>query len=113
MKKDCYQWKHEKGKGKKQDKNHKEDKKESNIKIEEVNAVSEAKEGDILFTCTMESVHLVATNQGMSYDWVLDSGASFHVSPNHEWFTNYNARRSGCVRLENGLACSIVGVGDV
>ena len=47
------------GKGKKQDKNQKEDKKESSVKIEEVNAVSEAEKGDILFTSTMESLHLV------------------------------------------------------
>ena len=42
LKKDCYQWKCEKGKGKKQDKNQKENKKESSVKIEEVNAVNEA-----------------------------------------------------------------------
>ena len=114
LKKDCYRWKCEKGKGKKQDKNQKEDKKTSNnVNIEEVNAVSECEEGDILFTSTMDSVHLVVTNQGMSHDWVLDSGASFHVSPNREWFTNYDARRIGNVRLGNGLACDIVGVGDV
>ena len=61
----------------------------------------------------MESVHLVATNQGMSHDWVLDSGASFHISPNCEWFTNYNVGRIGRVKLRNGLACIIVGMGDV
>ena len=60
-----------------------------------MNAVSEAEEGDILFTSSMDSVHLVATNEGMSNDWILDSGASFHVSPNCEWFSTYNARRTG------------------
>ena len=69
MKKDCHQWKREKGKGKRQDKNQKEEKKpSSNVKIEEVNTISEAEEGDILFTLTMDSVHLVATNEGMSND---------------------------------------------
>ena len=78
-----------------------------------MNVVSEAEGGDILFTLTMDSIHLVATNQGMSHDWVLDSGTSFHVSPHCEWFSNYNAGRTGCVMLGNGLACDIVGVGDV
>ena len=87
--------------------------KESSVKLEEVNVVNEAKEGDILFTSTMDSVHLIATNQGMSHDWVLDSGASFHVSPNCEWFSNYNAGRIGRVMLGNGLAYYIVGLGDV
>ena len=79
MKKDCHQWRKEKGKGKKQDKNQKEEKKasSSSVKIEEVNTVSEAEEGDILFTLTMDSVHLVATNKSMSNDWILDNGASF------------------------------------
>ena len=114
MKKDCHQWRKEKGKGKKQDKNQKEERKTtSRVKIEEVNTVSEAEEGDILFTSSMDSVHLVTTNEGMSNDWILDSGASFHVSPNCEWFSTYNAGRTGQVMLGNRLACDIVGVGDV
>ena len=60
-------------------------------------SLSKAKEGDIIFTSTMDSIHLMATIQGISNDWVLDSGASFHVSPNCDWFTNYNARRIGRV----------------
>ena len=96
LKKGCYKWKREKGKGKKEE-NQKEEKKASSVKIEEVNAVSKIEEGDILFTSTMDSIHLVATNQGISNDWVLDSGASFHVSTNRDWFTNYNARKTGRV----------------
>ena len=42
FKKDCHQLKREKGKGKKQDKSHKEDKKESSVIIKEVNVISEA-----------------------------------------------------------------------
>ena len=86
LKKDCYKWKREKGKIKK-DESQKEKKKVSSVKIKEVNTLSEAEEGDILFTSTMDNLHLVATNQGMSNDWVLDSGASFHVSPIRDWFT--------------------------
>ena len=55
----------------------------------------------------------MATTEGMSHDWILDSGASFHVSPNREWFSTYNAGRTGLVMLGNGLAYDIVGVGDV
>ena len=78
-----------------------------------MNAISEAEEGDILFTSSMDSAHLMATNKGMSNDWILDSGASFHMSPNWEWFSTYNAGRIGRVMLGNGLACDIVRVGDV
>ena len=47
-----------------------------------MNAISKAEEGDILFTSTMDNLHLAETNQGMSNEWVLESGASFHASPN-------------------------------
>ena len=96
LKKDCYKWKREKGKGKK-DENQKEEKKAFSVKIEEVNTLSEAEERDILFTSTMGSIHLVGIDQGISNDWVLDSGALFHVSPNCDWFTNYDAGRTGQV----------------
>ena len=66
-----------------------------------------------MFTYTMDNLHLVATNQGMSNDWVLDSGASFHANPNREWFTNYTVGGVGRVILGNGIACNIVSVGDV
>ena len=76
----------------------KEEKKTTSIvKIEKVNALIKAQEGDILFTSSMDSVHLVATNEGMSNDWILDSGVSFHVSPNCEWFSTYNnAGQTSC-----------------
>ena len=54
-------------------------------------------EGDVLFTSKRDSTHFVATNQGISNDWVLDSGSSFHVNPNCYWFTNYDAGRKGRV----------------
>ena len=112
LKKDCYKWKREKGKGKKEH-NQKEEKKASSVKIEEVNTINKDEEGDIIFISTIGSIHLVATNQGISNDWVLDSGASFHVNPNCDWFTNYDKGRIGQARLGNGIACDIVNVSDV
>ena len=43
----------------------------------------------------------------------MDSGASFHVTPHHEWFTSYDAKITGRVCLGNDHACEIKGVGDV
>ena len=74
------------------------------MKIEEVGTINKAKEGDILFTSTMDSIHLVATNQGISNDWVLESGASFHVSSNCDWFMNYDAQRTSRIRIGGYLA---------
>ena len=40
------------------------------------------------------------------------SGASFHVTPNTNWFTTYDATQRGHVQF-NSCACKIVRVGDV
>ena len=117
MKKDYRLWKNEKGNDKKQDK--KQDKNKdrassSGVKIEEINAVSEESEdGEILLTSSLDSAQLVATNDLSMHDWILDSGASFHVTPHKEWFSTYDASRKGKVRLGNDYACEIIAVGDV
>ena len=95
MKKICKLWKKEKQKDKKN--GNKEKKNASSVKIEEVNTLSEAKEGDILFTSTVDSVHLMVIDKGVVNDWVLDSGASFLVTPNCECFTTYDACQRGQV----------------
>jgi len=47
------------------------------------------------------------------HEWIINSGASFHVTPHRKWFTTYDASRTGKVRLGNDYACEIVAVGDV
>ena len=47
---------------------------------------------------------------GYSQDWILDLGASFHVTPHRDWFSLYD---SGCVHLGNNYACDIVGTSDI
>ena len=107
FKRDCCTDKQEKGKEKA-----KEDKSKSSVKIEEINAVSED-EGDILLNSSLDAAHMVTTDDVILHDWILDSGASFHVTPHREWFTTYDAKRTGRVRLGNDYACEIMGVGDV
>ena len=68
---------------------------------------------DVLLTSSLDSAHLVATDDLVMHDWILDSGASFHVTPHKVWFTTYVASCKGRVHLGNDYACEIVGVGDV
>ena len=113
MKKDCHLWKSEKGNDKKQDKN-KDIASSSGVKIEEINAVSEESEdGEILLTLSLDSAQLVATDDLIMHDWILDSGASFHVTPHKEWFSTYDPPCKARVCLGNDYACEIIGVGDV
>ena len=48
-----------------------------------------------------------------AHTWLLDFGATLHITPNMEWFSNYSARRSGTVWLSNGEECKIAGIGKV
>ena len=45
--------------------------------------------------------------------WVVDSGASFHLTPDRKCFSSYTAGDHGCVRMGNEGTCRIVGIGDV
>lgn len=84
------------------------------VKIEEINAVSDdGEDGDVLLTSKLECAQLVITDDLILHDWILDSGASFHVTPHRKWFTTYDEKRTGRVSLGNNYACEIVGVGDV
>ena len=48
-----------------------------------------------------------------AHTWLQDSGATFHVTPNIEWFSNYSADANGIVRLGNKEECKIGGTGEV
>ena len=48
------------------------------------------------------------TNVGL-----LDSGATFHVTANNEWFTNYSIGASSTVKLGNGQEYAITGIREV
>ena len=74
---------------------------------------SGSEDEDILFVSKVNPSVLVATSDITVQDWIMDSGASFHVTPHREWFTRYDAKRTRRVRLGNNFACDIKGIGDI
>ena len=46
-------------------------------------------------------------------EWVIDSAASYHVTPRKELFTSYKARNFGRVKMGNDSYADIVGIGDI
>ena len=56
---------------------------------------------------------LVASDGNEISDWIIDSGASFHVTPHQEWFTSYDASRKDNVWFGKNQSCAIVGIGNV
>lgn len=72
--------------------------------MEEVNAVTYKDDGEVLFTSSLPAASvLVAADQNCGQEWILDSGASFHVTPHRSWFSTYDSSRRGSVHLGNDM----------
>lgn len=48
-----------------------------------------------------------------SEEWILESGCSFHMTPNLEWFSSYKEIDGGKVLVGNNMACNVIGIGTV
>ena len=48
-----------------------------------------------------------------SWEWMLDSGATYHVCPRREWFSSFEKIDSGVVIMGNDHSCQVEGVGTV
>ena len=46
-------------------------------------------------------------------NWVIDSGASFHVTSRVDFFTSYTEGDYGCVRMGNEGLSKIIGIGNI
>lgn len=46
-------------------------------------------------------------------DWILDSGCSFHMTPNKYWFQQLDESDGGRVLLGNNQECRVKGVGTL
>jgi len=49
----------------------------------------------------------------LSESWILDSGCSYHMCPNKEWFDNYKPCNGGTVLMGNDAVCKAIGIGTV
>ena len=56
---------------------------------------------------------LVASNNNIKDQWVLDSGCSFHLCPDKSFFHTYESVDGGRVLMGNNNICKIVGMGSV
>ncbi|KAG8491303.1 hypothetical protein CXB51_014552 [Gossypium anomalum] len=58
---------------------------------------------------------LVSTsdNTKLTSEWILDSGCSFHMCPNREWFSTYSSVERVVVHMGNDLSSKVIGIGTV
>ncbi|KAK2995464.1 hypothetical protein RJ640_005398, partial [Escallonia rubra] len=45
--------------------------------------------------------------------WILDTGCSYHMCPNRDWFATYRSFDGGKVLMGNDVACKVVGIGSI
>lgn len=99
IQKNCFLWKKDnKGKkGKQKEKDHDDDR------------VATATCGDLVILSDHELINLVS-DESM---WIIDSGATLHVTPMKEFFTSYTSGDFGMLKMSNGGVSKVIGVGDV
>ena len=65
--------------------------------------------GDLVLLRDFESINLVS-DESM---WIIDSGATLHVTPRKELFTSYTSGDFGVLKMGNDGESKVIGVGDV
>ncbi|KAG8476956.1 hypothetical protein CXB51_030500 [Gossypium anomalum] len=71
----------------------------------EADVVEDYSDGELLVASVNDSK--------VSEEWILDSGCTFHLSPNQDWFTTYETVSEGVVLMGNNVSCKITGVGTI
>lgn len=71
----------------------------------EASVVESGSDGELLIAADVE--------QRSRNEWILDSGCTFHMSPNRDWFTTYEKIDGGLVLMGNDAQCKVVGLGTV
>ena len=93
----------------KKDKDASKDVESRKISEEKGTSTIATSEEEILFICEQASTNLAIEE----FTWVIDSGASFHITPSRECFSTYIAGNHGYEKMGDNGECRIVGVGNV
>ena len=48
-----------------------------------------------------------------SSGWIIDTGCSYHMCPNREWFTTYKEVDGETINMGSDQSCKTVGIGSV
>ncbi|KAK2970637.1 hypothetical protein RJ640_000867 [Escallonia rubra] len=76
-------------------------KKKDNSKTADVGVVEDNSDGADVLLITISS-----SDRG----WILDTGCSYHMCPNRDWFATYRSFDGGRVLIGNDAACKVVGI---
>ena len=82
-----------------------EDKEKKNDK----DTTAVASVNNVYIVCDDNSINLACQDS----TWIIDSGASYHVTPRRDFFSSYSAGDFGMVKMGDEGVCKIIGMGDV
>ena len=101
IQKNCFLWKKENKdkKGKKKEKHHDNDDRFTTAICDD----------DLIILRDHDSVNLVSDE----IMWIIDSGATLHVTPRKEFFTSYTSGDFGVLKMGNDGVSKVVGIGDI
>lgn len=60
-----------------------------------------------------DSAFSVSSANNQSNRWILDSGCSYHMCPNRQWFSSFEEIEGGVVLMGNDNACRTRGIGSL
>jgi len=55
----------------------------------------------------------ISSGKLISNSWILDSGCTFNMCANRDWFDTYEKKDGGEVLMGNNVACKVIGFGVV
>ena len=86
-------------------------KKESKSEVNVTQATKDGSDSD------SSVVSLIITTRIICYsdvsEWILDMGATYHVTFKREWFTSFEKLDSSMVQMDDNSTCSMDGVGTI
>ncbi|KAG8490814.1 hypothetical protein CXB51_013991 [Gossypium anomalum] len=71
----------------------------------EADVIEDYSDGELLLASVNDSK--------VSEEWILDSGCTFHMNPNRDWFTTYETVSEDVVLMGNNASYKIAGVGTI
>ena len=107
---ECY-YCHEKGHMKRECRKlkNKEKRRDKSVDKKQEDTTAVTTNADLMVVCEDDCINFV----GQESNWVIDSGASFHMTSRVDFFTTYTEGDYGFVRMGNEGLSKIIGMGNV
>lgn len=83
--------------------------KENSEKESDDNTIVLGFNGEICVACDETCVNITCHDS----TWVANAGPSLHITPHMNLFSSYITGDYGCVKMDHGQSCKIMGIGDI